>query len=437
MKFIHTADIHLDSPLCGLASYQNAPTQALRGASRAAFTRLIDAAIDEAVDFMVIAGDLYDGNWRDYNTGHFFVREMGRLNQAGIPVYLLYGNHDAESEMTRRLTLPANVHLFDSRKPVTHKIDALRVALHGRSFKEAATTENLALSYPAPVAGWLNIGVLHTALEGYAAHARYAPCSVQELQAKGYDYWALGHVHEHAVLSESPWVVFPGNLQGRHIREAGPRGAVLVTASEAGIQSVERLIVDVLRWERLHVDVSAAADLPAVVALVGQALEALLLAQTGHWPLALRVSLVGRTPVHGALFGLEAQVREELLAQAAALGGDRLWIEKLRLETTPALDSEQISARADAIADLQALLAEVPQDADFMRSLAEDLQQLTAKVPLELIAALPEFTAIRAGDVAAIVAGVTPALLAQLAYVAVAQQAAISLADRLPAGRGG
>ena len=139
MKFIHAADIHLDSPLIGLASYQNAPVQALRTASRDAFTRLIDVAIDEAVDFMVIAGDLYDGNWRDFNTGHFFVREMGRLHKAGIPVFLLYGNHDAESEMTRRLTLPANVHVFDTKKPVTHKLEALRVALHGRSFKDAAT----------------------------------------------------------------------------------------------------------------------------------------------------------------------------------------------------------------------------------------------------------------------------------------------------------
>ena len=132
MKFIHTADIHLDSPLRGLASYLNAPVEMLRTATRDAFTNLINEAIDEQVDFMVIAGDLYDGNWKDYNTGHFFVREMGRLNKAGIPVYLLYGNHDAESEMTKRLTLPPNVHLFDSRKPVTHRIDALRVALHGR-----------------------------------------------------------------------------------------------------------------------------------------------------------------------------------------------------------------------------------------------------------------------------------------------------------------
>ena len=415
MKFIHTADIHLDSPLCGLASYQNAPVEALRTATRDAFRKLVDEAVEQQVDFMVIAGDLYDGNWRDYNTGHFFVREMGRLNQAAIPVYLLYGNHDAENEMTRRLMFPPNVFVFDSRRPVTHRLEAHRVALHGRSFKEAATLENLALGYPDPVPGWLNIGVLHTALEGYAAHARYAPCTLAELAAKGYDYWALGHVHEHAVLSESPWVVFPGNLQGRHIRETGPRGAVLVTADETGIRAVQRLIVDVMRWERLDVDVSTATDLQGAVLLAGRALQTLLAARSDGKPVSVRVTLGGRTAAHGALFGLHTQLREELLAQAAAMAGDRMWIEKLRLETTPLVDASQISERADAIADLQELLAQVPLDEAFMRGLSEDLQLLTAKAPLELNEALPEFKAIRAGDVSGIVAAVTPSLLAHLA----------------------
>ena len=415
MKFIHTADIHLDSPLCGLASYQNAPVDALRTATRDAFSNLINEAIDEQVDFIVIAGDLYDGTWKDYNTGHFFVREMGRLNKADIPVYLLYGNHDAENEMTRRLLFPPNVHVFDARKPVTHRLEALRVALHGRSFKNAATFENLAVDYPDPIAGWLNIGVLHTALEGSAAHARYAPCSLSELTAKGYDYWALGHVHEHAVLQQNPWVVFPGNLQGRHIREPGPRGAVLVTANETGIVSVNRLIVDVMRWEHVEVDASPADDLVAVVGLTGRALESLLAGAADTKPMSVRVTVIGRTPAHGELFGMDAQLREEILAQAAALGGERLWIEKVKVATTPATDASQITARGDAIADLQALLAQVPADETFMLSLAEALQQLTGKAPLALTDAVIDFKAIRAGDVSAIVQSVTPDLIAQLA----------------------
>jgi DNA repair exonuclease SbcCD nuclease subunit len=415
MKFIHAADIHLDSPLAGLAAYKDAPADRLRTVTRDAFTRLIDLAIEEAVDFMVIAGDLYDGGWKDYNTGHFFCRCMGRLRQAGIPVFLLHGNHDAESDMTRRLLLPDNVRVFGTRKPETFRLEDHKVALHGRSFREAATEENLAAGYPPPVEGWLNIGVLHTALEGYAAHARYAPCSLAELVAKGYDYWALGHVHEHAVLHRDPWVVFSGNLQGRHIRENGERGAVRVEADDGGIRSVERLLVDVLRWERLEVDVSAAPDLDAVVRCVGQAFARLLASTADDRYLSVRVTLTGQTLAHGALFGLAAQLREEVLAQAAGQGIDRLWVEKVVDATRPPRDALERAGRADAIADLQGFLAEAPTDMAFLKALLEDLRPVVDKAPRELIAALPELDAIRAGQVDDLVRAVTPDLLAHLA----------------------
>lgn len=415
MKFIHTADIHLDSPLSGLAAYKDAPADLLRTVTRDAFTRLVDEAIEEAVDFMVIAGDLYDGSWKDYNTGHFFCREMGRLNKAGIPVYLLLGNHDADSEMTKKLTLPPNVHQFETRKANTFLIGDLKVALHGRSYKEAATVENLAASYPAPVAGWLNIGVLHTALEGYAAHPNYAPCSLTELTAKGYDYWALGHVHEHAILQKDPWVVFPGNVQGRHIRETGARGAMLITADESGIHSVERLLVDVLRWHVVDVDTSEANTLEEVVRLVGRAFEQLVAETPDKIYLSVRVCLKGKTAAHGELFGLESQLREEILGQAAGQGIDRLWVEKVRIETEPITDAAHIVARSDAIADLQGFLDAAPEDAALLESLMEDLRPLVDKAPFELIQSVPELNAIRSGDVAGIVKSVTPSLLAYLA----------------------
>lgn len=414
MKFIHTADIHLDSPLTGLSAYPDAPADRLRTVTRDAFARLVDLALDEAVDFMVIAGDLYDGNWKDANTGHYFCREMGRLNRAGIPVYLLHGNHDAESEMTRRLTLPDNVHLFDSRKASSFRIDTLKVVLHGRGYREAATLENLAASYPPPVAGWLNIGVLHTALEGYASHARYAPCTLAELTAKGYDYWALGHVHEFAILHRDPWVAFPGNLQGRHSRELGERGALLVTADEAGIQTVERLAVAVLRWERLEVDVAADATLEAVVRRVGRAFEGLVAATPEPLYLAVRLVLRGQTAAHGELFGLATQLREEILGQAAAQGLDRLWVEKVCVEARPPGDAALLSARGDAIADLQAFLAAAPDDPDLLKALLDDLRPLVDKAPRELVAALPELEAIRQGEVADLIRAVTPDLLAHL-----------------------
>lgn len=414
MKFIHAADIHLDSPLTGLSAYADAPTELLRTATRDAFSNLMSAAIDEQADFMIIAGDLYDGTWKDYNTGVFFSREMGRLNVAGIPVFIVYGNHDAESEMTKRLTLPPNVVAFGSNRPHTHRIETLRVALHGQSFRQAATTDNLAIGYPAPLAGWLNIGVLHTALEGYAAHASYAPCALAELAAKGYDYWALGHVHEYAVLDTDPWVVFPGNLQGRHIRECGARGAVMVTVEDGRISTVERLITDVLRWQRLEVDVSAAADLTAAVQCVAGALRQLIESGSSDRPLALRVILHGRSGAHGDLFGNEARLRAEVVALAAAFAGERVWIEKVRVETIAPLDAAEVRARGDAIADLQALLDHAPSDPDLIASLTDDLRQLADRAPHELAALLPELDAIRRGEVGTLVAGVVPGLVAHL-----------------------
>lgn len=414
IRFIHAADIHLDSPLRGLAAYEGAPVGRLRSASRTAFSRLVDRAVDEAVDFVVIAGDLYDGDWRDYNTGLFFCREMGRLNQAGIPAFVLYGNHDAESEITKRLPLPANVRVFSARAAETFRLDDLRVALHGRSFRDAATTENLVPGYPPPVPGWFNIGVLHTALEGNAAHATYAPCTLAELQARGYSYWALGHVHEFAVLSEDPWVVFPGNLQGRHIRECGPRGAVLVSV-DGGRVEVERLLVDGVRWHHLQIDASGLATRDAVVDAVGAALARLATQQADVETLAVRVTLQGRSAGHGALFGLERQLRAEVLAAAAGLASDRLWVEKVEIATSPQLDPAMLAARGDAIADLQAYLGQAAADPVLQGEIGEQLRELVAKAPLDLVRALPELERIRQGEIAPLLERVAPGLLARLA----------------------
>ncbi len=414
MRFIHAADIHLDSPLTGLSAYQDAPAQQLRTATREAFTSLVSVAIDEGVDFMVIAGDLYDGDWKDHNTGLYFVAQMGRLKRAGIPVYLLYGNHDASSEMTRKLLLPDNVFVFDTRKASTFVHEELKVALHGRGFEKAATTENLAASYPAPVPGMFNIGVLHTALEGNAAHANYAPCSMEELRARGYQYWALGHVHEYAVWPGDVFVVFPGNLQGRNIRETGARGAVMVNVDATGRIEVERLLVDVLRWHRLAVDVSACASFDEVVRAIGGGLEALLLDARPDMPLVVRVVVGGETVAHGELFGLESQLRAEVLAQVAVLGHDRLWLEKVKLATRAPVKPATQHDHAEALADLQALLREAETDHAFLDGLQAELMGLVGKAPQELQDDVAWFKEIRAGDLSGLLREVSPALLAQL-----------------------
>ncbi len=224
----------------------------------------------------------------------------------------------------------------------------------------------------------------------------------------------MGHVHEPAVLHTDPWVVFPGNLQGRHIRETGARGALLVTADDNRIVSVERLSTDVLRWHRLAVDVSAADDLASAVRIVGREFSLLFdTAHTGH-SMAVRLVLTGRSAAHGDLFGSEAQLRAEILALSASLAGDRAWIEKVCVETIPALDAATVRARSDAIADLQSLLDGAPTDPALLSSLTDELRLLADRTPHELNSALPQLQAIRNGEVGPIIESVVPGLIAHL-----------------------
>lgn len=414
MRFIHTADIHLDSPLHGLAAYPDAPVAQLRNATREAFTELVSRAIEEKVDFVIIAGDLYDGTWRDYNTGVFFTKEMGRLKREGIRVIVLFGNHDAESEMTKKLDLPDNVFCFGAQKAEVIKLDDLRVALHGQSFKVKETTDNLAATYPTPVSGYYNIGVLHTALEGYAAHASYAPCTLAELFARGYQYWALGHVHEFAQWNGPSTIVFPGNLQGRNIRETGRRGAVLVSVDDDSETRVERLYIDVLRWEALRVDATECSSLLDVSRQVGRSLEDLLESDS-QVPRAVRVTITGRSRAHGELFGLEAQLRSEVLGRIATIGNERLWLERVRLETEAFIDAAAAEARLDAFADLQEILREAEEDPEFLKQLQDALGQFVARAPLDLHSLVPALQLVRGGDLGSLVKSVSPGLLAHLA----------------------
>jgi exonuclease SbcD len=302
VTFIHAADIHLDSPLKGLERYENAPVERIRGATRRAFTRLIDLAIEKTVDFVLIAGDLYDGDWRDYNTGLYLVRELGRLRELKIPVFVIAGNHDAANKMTRALRPPENVRFLAHERPETVHLEELGVAIHGQSFAKAAVMENLAAAYPAPEKGYTNIGLLHTGMGGVDGHERYAPCTLEELRVRGYDYWALGHIHARQVLCNEPMVVFAGNVQGRHIRETGPKGCLLATIyPDQRIEAVFHRL-DQVRWERGSVDI---AELETESEILGRAVEmfdGLLASEPDRDSmLAVRVSLRGRTSLHGRL----------------------------------------------------------------------------------------------------------------------------------------
>lgn len=385
MRFLHAADIHLDSPLKGLEVHEDAPIDAIRGATRRAFDNLIGLAVAEKVDFVLIAGDLYDGDWKDYNTGLFFAGRMGRLQRAGIRVFIVSGNHDAASQITRVMPLPANVTLFSSRKPYSVQLDDLGVIIHGQSYASRAVTENLAAQYPHRTANAFNIGMLHTSLTGREGHADYAPCTVDELQAKGYDYWALGHVHKREEVARDPWIVFPGNIQGRHIRETGVKGATLVTVEDGRIVEVEERELDVLRWAVCHVDLSECETQDSVYEQVQAAMEKEQGLAAGK-TLALRLRLEGTPPLHAELHARSIHWREEFRGIAASFGD--VWLEKTQFRTSRKTSLAEAIGENTPLSGLLHALAGLEFGEDALATLVPNLANLQTKLPAELFGAV-------------------------------------------------
>lgn len=414
-RFFHAADIHLDSPLRGLSSLEGSAVARVRTATREALDTLVGLAIEEAVDFLIIAGDLYDGDWRDYKTGLFFAAQMGRLKEEGIPVYLLHGNHDAESQITRRLDLPDNVHVFGPRSAETFVLDELKVVLHGQSFRQRDVTDNLVPQYPPPVPGAFNIGVLHTGLGGMGGHANYAPCAIDDLTNKGYDYWALGHVHQANVLHENPHVVFPGNLQGRHARETGAKGAILVTVEDGDIVELSMIPCDVVRWAVLSVSVTDVERFGDVIDRIDDAVEAAIPASDGRL-LACRIVLEGRTAVHDQLFASEDRMLAEARARALGLGDEVAWVEKVVISTQAEVDAETLAEREDAIGELQRLLQEATMDKDLLVQIEDDIGKLVRQLPHEVRGNIDDsvLKAVVDGDFTALINEVSPYLSARL-----------------------
>ena len=381
-KFIHTADIHLDSPLHRLETYEGAPRQEIRQATRRAMENLVDLALTEAVDFIIIAGDLFDGDWQDYHTGLYFVAQMQRLKAAGIGVYIVSGNHDAASQITRRLPYPDNVHRFAHRSPETRLIEPHKVALHGQSFARPAVTDNLVLGYPEPLPGYFNIGLLHTSLNGRPGHAAYAPCTLADLEARGYDYWALGHVHAFEIVAPNPPVVFPGCIQGRHIRETGIKGAVLVSVTDNALPDIAHQSLDVIRWVALTVDLTHAdtrqAGLERFAAALAEAVQA-----NDPLPLIVRVAFAGPTPLHNALAGDPDDWKEAVRATALAQFGELVWIERVLLGTRLPSMAGPAPAAPGPLQELQQVVAQIESDEDQLRTLGEELQGLYRKLPAE------------------------------------------------------
>jgi len=382
-KFIHAADVHLDSPLRGLARYESAPSESIRDACRRAFENLVDLAIEEKVAFVLLSGDLYDGDWNDYSTGIFFSRQMGRLNDHKIRVFTAAGNHDAANRITKALENPPNVKMLSSSKPETIKLDELMVAIHGQSFKEQHVYDNLAKDFPAAVPGFFNIGLLHTSLDGREGHASYAPCSKDDLTAKGYQYWALGHIHKQEYVSEDPWIVFPGCIQGRHIRETGAKGCLLVTVDDVSIDPViEMRSLDVLRWNLCAIDLTDVEDMREVWDLTRKEIQASH-KSAGDRPVAMRIRYYGSTKMVDQISANPEHFAVEVKARGAEIAGEDVWIEKVENLVTGKRD---LSAGLSDDSPLGIMLREIvniDESPENIHGLDDVLTELKQKLPVE------------------------------------------------------
>jgi DNA repair protein SbcD/Mre11 len=379
-KFIHAADLHLDSPLVGLSRYPGAPADDIRGSTRRALTNLVDLAIAEEVSFVVIAGDLFDGAGRDYHTALFVGAEASRLRSAGITLVIASGNHDAASTLSKQLRPPDNVKIFGTSKATSVVLENVPVVVHGEGFARREVFDNLAANYPAPHPGLLNIGLLHTSLDGREDHAGYAPCTLAELQSKGYDYWALGHIHSRETLSEDPWVVFSGCTQGRHINETGAKGATLVSVEGDTISTVEHRDLDVLRWAQVQIDATAAVGEDDLFALGHGAVETVVAEADGRF-VAVRIFVKGETELHRVLVSERERIINEFRAIVSDAGLGQAWLERVKFETGAPADVTRLLARDDAIGGLLRTLRSLPNDQVTLKGLSAELEDLKRKLP--------------------------------------------------------
>ncbi len=381
MKFIHCADIHLDTPLQGLAAYEGAPIAEIRNATRRAFEKVVDAALSTEVDFVVIAGDLYDTGLKSFESALYFNKQMARLAEAGIEVYLIYGNHDAASKLIKQLRPPKNVHVFRTAEAHTVKNEKLGIAVHGQSFATPDIAEDLGSRYPAAFPDFFNIGILHTNLSGFSDHANYAPCSLQTLKNKGYQYWALGHVHNREILAIDPHVVYPGNIQGRHGKEQGEKSCELVTVSDAGVISLRPIPTSVVPWLQVELDATNSRRADEVYEKVRTSLGSLLL-QSKERVSAVRLVISGATDAHVELNRDIDEVRNEVISIANECGNGLLWMERVQVATRPRTDRDSLLRRDDPVGEIVRIIDGLRGAPAGLASL-ESINQLQSRLPAE------------------------------------------------------
>lgn len=386
-RFIHAADLHLDCPFKGLSGLPERLRSDIRESTFAALDRLVELAIRERVDFVLFAGDIYETKDRSLRAQLRFQQALEALAGAGIASFVIHGNHDPMLEgYTAKLRLPERVRVFGCEaveSALVYAEDGQPLArISGISFGRAAVTDNLTPGYQAWGDGVFHIGLLHTNVDGDGEHGNYAPCRLSDLLGRGVDYWALGHIHTRRILHERPWVVYPGNVQGRHIRETGARGCYVVRVSELGEAELVFHPLDVWRWEEAEVPIEGLDSEQQLKEALEDALFAAQDRGEGRSTL-IRLTLTGRGPLHavlrrgGALQELASMLREQ---------AGSTWLESLIDRTGAPVDPEKLASQSGFLGELLRLAREIGGDRErFDEFVQEALSPLAANPVLAAV----------------------------------------------------
>lgn len=358
-SFIHTADLHLDSPFSGVRRVEGEMAELFGDATFRAFDNLVDLAIGRGVDFLVVAGDVYDAAERSLRAQLKFASGLEKLADAGIRSFVCHGNHDPLDGWSATLHWPDEVHIFgpELESVVLRIAGENLVRVHGISYPHRNIDTSFGTGFKRLGPEPFQIGLLHCSVGSHPDHETCAPRRLEDLAAAGLDYWALGHVHTRRVLMDGcPYVAYPGNIQGRHIREPGPRGCLLVKVGPRGELEAGFEPVDAVRWFCPELQIS---DLETEGDLV-QALERLceqMSSEAGARPAVARITLCGRGPLHQVLH--RNRVVEDLTERLRETGFEAsppLYIEKLRVQTNPEIEIDSRRKSADFVGETLRLI---------------------------------------------------------------------------------
>ena len=380
IRFVHAADLHLDSPFVGIKAV--APenvARTLHDATFAAYENIIELCIDERVDALLIAGDVYDSTDRSLRAQLKFVDGLNQLNEAGIRSFVCHGNHDPLDGWEARLDYPSGCTRFGAEfKAVpVFEDDPGRAVVHGISYPTRDVYDNLVPRLGTVDPNTFSIGLMHANVDGNANHAAYAPCSLADLVFSGISYWALGHVHTRQVLSDrSPTVVYPGNSQGRHPNETGARGVYLVDVDDDGNVNLDFRAVDTVRWERIDLDVSDMETEQDLRDGLHQCMETALTEAEGR-SVVLRTALVGRGGLHSAL--RQPNFIQDLIDDLTLEWAQRspfAWCERSEDETAPPFNREERLGGSDFLAEVLKTADHAKQDPETVARLRVGLDDL-------------------------------------------------------------